>query len=328
MNQVRHRPLSIGPLRAFEAVARLLSFRAAAEELHLTQSAISRQIRSLEEELGATLFLRGTRHVELSADGLALQGAAVALIERLDATVRQIRQAKGRRVINVTTFASFASLWLIPRLEAFQREHPDLDIRVSAHDQIQDLDDTELDLALRYCEPQRVPPHAQRLFGEVLTPVVSPWLVQRAGTGQLPPLSSARDLAGHTLAEEDDQRPSGLYLSWRRWLREHGLPDLQPRRWMYLNFTYQQVQAALSGQAVALARLPLISESLQRGELVEPFGLEGRMGSPAVYWLLLSRQGRMRPEVEQFARWIVDQAMQTREAIGEPVRQADTARAD
>ena len=111
MNQpLRQRPLAIGPLRAFEAVARLLSFRAAAEELHLTQSAISRQIRALEEEVGATLFLRGTRHVELTADGAVLQGAAVAVLERLDGTVRQIRQSKGRRVVNVTTFASFASL--------------------------------------------------------------------------------------------------------------------------------------------------------------------------------------------------------------------------
>ena len=323
MNQLRHRPLAIGALRAFEAVARLLSFRAAAEELHLTQSAISRQIRGLEEELGATLFQRGTRHVELSADGAALQGAAVALIERLDATVRQIRQAKGRRVVNVTTFASFASLWLIPRLEAFQREHPDMDIRVSAHDQIVELEDSELDLALRYCAPGRMPSHAQRLFGEVLTPVVSPWMAHQAEAGQAPPLREPADLARYTLAEEDDQRPSGLYLSWRRWLRERGLPDLQPRRWMYLNFTYQQVQAAVAGQAVALARLPLVSESLGRGELVEPFGPLGRMDSPSVYWLLLSRQGRSRPEVVQFAEWIAAQAAATRLAIGEDQGLAD-----
>src|SRR6478752_6926738 len=104
--QQRQRPLAVGPLRAFEAVARLLSFRAAAEELHLTQSAISRQIRALEDEIGCSLFLQGT---------------AVDLLQRLDRAVRQIRQTRGRRVVNVTTFASFASLWLIPRLEAFQR---------------------------------------------------------------------------------------------------------------------------------------------------------------------------------------------------------------
>jgi LysR family transcriptional regulator, glycine cleavage system transcriptional activator len=320
MNQAqRQRPLAIGPLRAFEAVARLLSFRAAAEELHLTQSAISRQIRSLEEEIGCTLFLRGTRHVELTADGATLQSTAIAVLERLDGTVRQIRQTRGRRVVNVTTFASFASLWLIPRLEAFQRDHPDIDIRVSAHDGMVELDDSEVDIALRYAAPGQIDEReAQRLFGETLTPVVSPWLARQANQGDAPPLRSAADLAQYTLAEEDDQRPSAEYLSWRRWLREHGAPGLQPRRWMYLNFTYQQVQAALTGQAVALARLALVSEQLHRGDLIEPFGAEGRLGSPYAYWLMLSRQGRNRPEVQQFSDWVLAQAAQSRRDIAEP----------
>ncbi|WAC73566.1 LysR family transcriptional regulator [Roseateles sp. SL47] len=317
MNTPRQRPLGIGPLRAFEAVARRLSFSAAAEELFLTQSAVSRQIRALEDELGISLFHRGTRHVALTADGQLLQSTVAPLLDRLDGTVRQMRQARGRRVVNVTTFASFASLWLIPRLEAFQRDHPDMDIRVSAHDQLVDLEDSEIDLALRYCPPRGVPPTAQRMFGEMLTPVVSPWMAGQAAAGQVPPLNTAADLRLHTLAEEDDQRPSGLFLSWRRWLAERGHPDLQPRRWMYLNFTYQQVQAAVSGQAVALARLPLVAEALQRGELAEPFGAAGRMGAPTVYWLMLSRQGRARPEVVEFAQWILAQAAGTRRAIGE-----------
>jgi len=266
ITQQRQRPLSVGPLRAFEAVARRLSFRAAAEELHLTQSAIS----------------------------------------------RQIRQTRGRRVVNVTTFASFASLWLIPRLEAFQREHADIDIRVSAYDSVVELDDSEIDLALRYARPAGMPAESQRLFGETLTPVVSPWLAAQAT-----PLRTAADLAGHTLAEEDDQRPSAEYLSWRRWLREHGAPGLQPRRWMYLNFTYQQIQAALAGQAVALARVALVSEQLQRGDLVEPFGPAGRMASPFAYWLLLSSHSRARPEVQQFSDWVLSQAAQSRVDIGE-----------
>jgi LysR family transcriptional regulator, glycine cleavage system transcriptional activator len=315
--QPRQRPLSIGPLRAFEAVARLLSFRAAADELYLTQSAISRQIRSLEDEIGCTLFLRGTRHVELTSDGAALQGTAVALLARLDQTVRQIRQARGRRVVNVTTFASFASLWLIPRLEAFQREHEDIDIRVSAYDSIIELGDSEIDLALRYTMPANVPAGAQRLFGESLTPVISPWLARQAADGTAAPLRQASDLAQHTLAEQDDPRPSAEAHSWRRWLSEHGAPNLQPRRWMYMNFTYQQIQAALAGQAVALARLAMVSEQLQRGDLIEPFGLAGRMDSPFAYWLLHSSHGRSRPEVQQFSEWVLAQAAQSRIDIGE-----------
>jgi LysR family glycine cleavage system transcriptional activator len=317
MNQpIRHRPLSIGPLRAFEAVARTLSFRKAAEELSLTQSAISRQIRALEEEIGCTLFLRGTRHVELTADGAALQSTTITVMEKLDQTVRQIRRARGRRVVTVTTFPSFASLWLIPRLEAFQRDFPDIDIRVSASDVIVELDDSEIDLALRYTTPANASPHAVHLFGETLTPVACSSLMRMAAEGRGPALSMPADLAQYTLAEEDDMR-SGEVLSWRRWLRENGAAGLQPRRWMYLNFTYQQVQAAMSGQALALARVAMVSEQLQRGDLIEPFGMDARMSSPYSYWLLQAKHSSHRPEVQQFSEWILAQAAQTRIDIGE-----------
>ena len=310
-NPVRQRPLSIGPLRAFEAVARLLSFRAAAEELSLTQSAISRQIQALEEEIGCTLFLRGTRKVELSVDGAVLLPTAVAVLSRLDQTVRQIRRTRGRRVVNVSTFASFASLWLIPRMEAFQREHADIDIRVSAYDRKVDLEDGESDLALRYDDRPSVPADAEQLFEELLSPCVSPWYLQKPPA----PLKRPADLAGHAMAGEDDPRPSAEYLSWRRWLTTQGEPDLQPRRWLYMNFTYQQVQAALTGQGVALARLPLVHEHLERGELVEPFGKPGRLGSPFSYWLITGPNAARRPEVQQFADWVRAQAAITRQQV-------------
>ena len=312
MNQpVRQRPLSVGPLRAFEAVARLLSFRAAADELSLTQSAISRQIQSLEEEIGCVLFLRGTRRVELSSDGAQLLPTAVAVLSKLDQAVRQIRRSRGRRVVNVSTFASFASLWLIPRMEAFQREHEDIDIRVSAYDRKVDLEDGESDLALRYDDRPSVPADAEQLFAETLSPCVSPWYLKKPPA----PLKRPADLAGHALAEEDDPRPSAEYLSWRRWLTLQGEPDLQPRRWLYLNFTYQQVQAALTGQGVALARLPLVHEHLTRGELVEPFGKAGRLGSPFSYWMMLGPNAARRPEVQQFADWVREQAAITRDQL-------------
>lgn len=312
MNQpIRQRPLSVGPLRAFEAVARLLSFRAAADELSLTQSAISRQIQSLEEEIGCTLFLRGTRKVELSSDGAVLLPTAVAVLSRLDQTVRQIRRSRGRRVVNVSTFASFASLWLIPRMEAFQREHADIDIRVSAYDRKVDLDDGESDLALRYDDRPSVPADAELLFEETLSPCVSPWYLKNPPA----PLKRPSDLAGHALAEEDDSRPSAEFLGWRRWLTEHGEPDLQPRRWLYLNFTYQQVQAALTGQGVALARLPLVHEHVTRGELLELFGKAGRLGCPFSYWLITGPNAARRPEVQQFADWVREQAAITRDQL-------------
>jgi LysR family glycine cleavage system transcriptional activator len=317
VTEVRRRPLAVGPIRAFEAVARLLSFRGAAEELHLTQSAVSRQISSLEDELGAMLFLRGTRHVELTGDGATLLRAVIPMLDRLDATVRQIRVARGRKVVSLTTFASFSTLWLIPRLEAFQRTHEDLDIRISTSDRIVGLDELEpdLDLALRYCPPEMAPPRALRLFDEILTPVVGRWLWEQTKAGQAPPLRSAADLAGHVLAEEEDSTPASALLSWRHWLTQHGEPKLQPRRWVVFNFTHQQVQAALTGQAVALGRLALIATTLGRGELIEPFGAAGRSPSLNAYFLVPSASAQNRPEVAEFARWVLAQAEETRAAM-------------
>lgn len=323
MNNIRQRPLSVGPIRAFEAVARHLSFRAAAEELHLTQSAVSRQIQGLEDELGAQLFTRGTRHVELTSQGSSLLRAVAPALDRLDSTVRQIRQTQGRRVVGVTTFASFASLWLIPRLEAFQRAHPDIDIRVSASDHMVEPDAAEIDVALRYCQPSRVIPGSVRLFGEVLTPVVSPWLHERATSGNGPALQGPSDLAHHTLLEEFDNRSTVYHMSWRQWLHQHALDDLAPKRWLYFNYTFQQVQAALTGQGVALARLPLVAEYLRAGELIEPFaGICERLDSEHAYWLLCPPAARARSEVAQFCAWVEQQAALTREAVGEVVVQA------
>ncbi|HET7796072.1 MAG TPA: LysR family transcriptional regulator [Rhizobacter sp.] len=317
MSNRRHRPLPLEQLRAFDAVARHLSFSAAAEDLHLTQSAVSRQIKALEDELGASLFQRGTRRVALSADGHTLLLAVGASLERIDAAVRQIRQAKGRRSVSLSTFASFASLWLIPKLHSFQQQHPDIDIRISAGDALVDLESADFDLVLRYCHPDEAPPGALRLFGEVLTPVVSAATQAQAAAGQTPPLRQAADLAQYTLLEEDDTRPSSQYLTWHRWLQVQGHAGLQPRRWLFMNFTYQQIQGALAGQGVALARLALVSDAIERGELVEPFGLAGRMQSPYSYWLVPAPNARDRAELRAFCAWVRAQAAQSRTAIGE-----------
>lgn len=316
MNTRLRRPLSLTHLRAFEAVARTLSFGAAADELHVTQSAVSRQIKGLEGELGAQLFLRGTRHVQVAPDGQTLLRAVEPLLARLDSSVQQIRRARSRQRVSVTTFASFGSLWLLPRIEAFQRSFPAIDIRVSAHDALADLDDPELDLALRYCSPAQVPAGGVHLFDETLTPVVSRGLSEQIGRGDAPPLAGPGDLAGHTLLEEDDDRASTEYLSWRHWLASHGQGALQPQSWLYLNFTYQQVQAALAGHGVALGRVPLVFEALQRGELVEPFGAAGRVGSPFSYWMLVAPASRARPEVMQFCAWVEAEGAKTRAAVG------------
>ena len=321
----RTRPIGMGHLRAFDAVARHLNFRAAAEELSLTQSAVSRQIQALEDEVGTALFLRHTRAVELTSAGTLLLRAAGLSLERIDAAVRQIRQSAGRKSVAITTWASFASMWLIPRLEAFQREHPDIDIRIDATDAAVDLATADVDLALRYAVPQAMAPGAIRLFGEQLTPVASRWLLKEHRIAQLD------DLAQVTLIEAGDaHRTRHLeWLTWQRWL-DHFAPTgggtargktkakarLTPQRWLYFNYASQIVQAALTGQGVALARLPLVAESLANGDLIEPLP-QMRLDSPLVYWLVVAPRSVVRPEVKAFCDWLLREAERTRQAIGE-----------
>jgi LysR family glycine cleavage system transcriptional activator len=320
----RTRLISMHYLRAFDAVARHLNFRAASEEMALTQSAVSRQIQALEHEVGTSLFLRHTRSVELTNAGKLLHRSASTSLERVDSTVRQIRQSTGRKSVSITTWASFASMWLIPRLEAFQREHPDIDIRIDATDAAVDLSTADVDVALRCTASSSVPAGTIRMFGEQLTPVASPWLLKSQ------PIAKLADLAHCTLIEDSDThtaRRHGWY-GWERWLTTFDLTThkakshtasihhLQPKRWLYFNYTHQIAQAALTGQGVALARLPLVAESLVSGSLIEV--LPGmRLNSPLAYWLLIAPRSSARPEVRAFCDWLRQQASETRQAIGD-----------
>ncbi|MBC7719278.1 MAG: LysR family transcriptional regulator [Chitinophagaceae bacterium] len=309
---LRSRPIAAGQLRAFETVARHLNFRAASEEMALTQSAVSRQIQALEDDVGVSLFHRHTRAVELTNAGAVLLRAVTPSLERIDGAVRQIRHSTGRKSVALTTFASFASMWLIPRLEAFQREHADIDIRIDASDAPIDLDISDLDIALRYAPASHVPAHAIRLFGEQITAVISPWLLKSG-----PRLKKPDDLAQFTLIEAGDCDHTHLeWLSWQRWLVLHASPKLEAKRWLYFNYAYQMVQAALTGQGVVLARLPLIAESLALGDLVEPLP-KLRLDSPMAYWLVVGARSAARPEVVAFCEWVKAQATLTRQAIGD-----------
>ena len=310
---LRTRPVAAGHWRAFLAVARHLSFRAAAEELSLTQSAVSRQIQALEDEVGVPLFLRHTRAVELTSAGAQLQRAVAPALERIDAAVRMVRQTAGRKNVAIATWASFASTWIIPRMEAFQRDHPDIDLRIDASDVPVDLDTADIDLALRYSLPGARMAGAERLFGEQLAVVASPWLLKSTL-----PVRAPVDVARFTLIEAGDAHRSLHleWLSWRRWFDTQGCPQLQPQRWLSFNHAHQIVQAALSGQGLALARLPLVADALARGDLVEV--LPGhRLDSPLAYWLLVGPRSSQRPEVQAFCTWLRAEAAATRTALGE-----------
>ena len=306
MSYLRTRPLSVGYLRCFEVTARLLNFRAAADELSLSQSAVSRQIQSLEEELGMVLFLRHTRSVELTEAGTVLFRSVSGLLNQLDLTVQQIRHSVLRKSIAVTTFASFASMWLIPRLASFQNLHPEIDIRIDASDKPVDLSVSDIDIAIRYGPASRMPTGATRLFGDQLIAVASPRLLEQEGG-----IQSAHDLTRFTLIEASDPQSSHMdWLTWRHWFNAQGLNGVQPVRWLHFNYAYQMVQAALNGQGVVLARPPLIAQSLANGELVEVLP-GGRNDSPMSYWLLVNPSQVPSEQVKAFCEWVMAQAQET-----------------
>ena len=310
---IRTRPISVGHLRALEAVARHLNFRAAAEELALTQSAVSRQVQSLEDEVGVPLFLRHTRAVELTSAGSQLLSAVLPSLERIDNAVHLVRRSSGRKSVAINTWASFASMWLIPRMEAFQREYPDIDIRIDASDNMVDLETSDTDLVLRYTRPQTAPPNAVRLFGEQLTPVASPWLLKDAK-----PVRKVADLAQFALIEasETGRAQTVQWLTWRRWLEASKNTKLEPKRWLYFGYASQIAQAALTGQGVALARMPLVADSLASGDLIEV--LPGhRLDTPMAYYMVVGPRAALRPEIQAFCEWLLAQAQITRLAIGE-----------
>jgi LysR family glycine cleavage system transcriptional activator len=312
----RHRVLSVGPVRAFEAVSRTLNFRLAAEELHLTQSAVSRQIKTLEDEVGARILERDTRGVRITPAGVTLLQALGPWLGRVDVAVRQIRQSEGRKVVGIATFASFASLWLLPRLAHFQQLHA-LDVRVLSRDQIVPTETNgpgRLDAVIRYCRDGDQPDGALRLFDELLAPVASPLLLNRArreGTA----VRYARDLVHHTCIEDLDLLPSAEHRSWFNWLGAQGVANLQPRHWLYFNMAHQQIEAAMAAYGLAIGRLPLIADRLTKGELVEPFGEGARVGAPYAYWLIVPSTADRDANHDLLLDWIRDEAATTRKSV-------------
>lgn len=316
--KLRTRALSVGHLRAFEAVARHLNFRVASEELALTQSAVSRQIQALEDEVGVSLFLRHTRSVEITGAGVQLLRAVSSSLENIDGAVRQIRRTAGRKIVSISTWASFSTMWLIPRLEAFQRDHPDIDIRIEATDSAINLDTSDVDLVLRYAKPSAVPKNAMRLFGEQLAVVASPWLLKSNRA-----IKTGADLAHFTLieADHDPRFRHNEWLTWQRWLDEQKLPNLEPKRWLYFNYSHQIVQAALTGQGIALCRMPLIADHLASQDLIELLPTK-RLDTPLAYWLIVGPRSQSSPEVVAFCEWLIGQAAATRETVGEVIAAA------
>ncbi len=306
---------SLDFLRGFEAAGRRLSFTLAAEELFVTQSALSRQVKALEDALGVALFERRHRALTLTLAGAAFHRSVSSQLREIALAAESVRGYEREPGLTVSTTVSFASLWLIPRLASFRAAQPAVEVYVSADDRMVDLTRGDVDVAIRYLADAGAPPGAARLFGERLLPVASPALQRRAGA----PLRRPADLAHHVLIHLDD--PSGImpWLNWPAWLTSNGLPDLKPAGSMRFSLYDQVIQATLGGQGVALGRIPLISALLRDGRLVAPF--PKRYDSPRGYFVIVAPHAKERADVAEYVAWLRREAAAQTHADGPPATQ-------
>ena len=293
---------SLDLLKGFEAAARLLSFTKAGDELFLSQSAVSRQIQELEDQLGVRLFERRHRALELTEAGQALYAASAQVLATMRSVTDRLRATQSRRTLSVTTSQSFASLWLIPRLAGFTRTHADLDVRISADTRVLDLERDGLDLAIRHGPATLVGDGAVKLFGERVFPVCSPKLMQDPKR----PLREPADLRHHVLLQYDDPEGRHPWMHWKTWLEAERLADLRPAGSLTFSGYDQIIPAAVAGHGVAIGRSPLVRKMISSGELVAPFK---RTTDPARgYYAVLSKNSAGKPEVADFVNWLKEES--------------------
>ncbi|MGR2662042.1 LysR substrate-binding domain-containing protein [Chromobacterium haemolyticum] len=261
-------------LRCFEAAARHASFTRAAGELHVTQAAVSHQIRGLENSLGVSLFERRPRQVKLTPAGAKLASVLSHAFDRIDQAMRELhRQNETSLLLAVTP--SFSAKWLVPRLPRFWDMHPELALHLHHTVQLDALARGEADAAIVWStrRPEKV--WGQRLFGTRLTPVCSPVLTQSG-----PPLDRPAALSSYLLLHEDG------YDDWERWLAKACAQEVDAHRGPIIDDTNSLLLSAMGGRGVALGRTALIEEDLKLGRLLRPFELS--IEADGAYWLIAS----------------------------------------
>jgi len=283
-------------IRAFEAAARRLSFNRAAEELHVTPSAVSHQIRALEEQLGTKLFDRLTRRVILTPDGQALLPPIQSALDQIDAAIRHIGTKADDGSLTVQASPNFATEWLVPRLMGFQAEHPDIEVKLMTtrgHDGLR-VDFEQVDLAVWYGNGSWPEVKCERLLREELVPVCSPELLRSEQ-----PLTAPEDLREATLIHVLMRIGQ-----WRNWLEAAGVEGVDPERGPKFQNTPLALEAAMAGMGVAIANRAFVADHLRDGRLVIPFDRD--LPSESAYYLIYPKHGLQRPSARAFRQWVLD----------------------
>lgn len=281
-------------LRAFEAAAQFLSFKQAAAQLHRTPSAISHQIRGMEEELGTPLFHRDPQGLRLTDAGRDYFRAVHEALDALGEATARVRRGHGAGPITVSLFPSFAVRWLIPRLQAFRAAHPEVEIELVSSVRQVDFDGGDIDAAIRFGPGDWPGLRCDALMVEELFPVCAPSLA--AGP---PALHTPNDLAHATLLH-NGAHPG----EWREWLARAGADTTAAERGPVLDASNEVLAAAANGLGVALGRTPLVEGDIEAGRLVAP--LAERVRTPGRYWLVAPEATADRPAIEALRGWLLD----------------------
>jgi LysR family transcriptional regulator, glycine cleavage system transcriptional activator len=258
---VSHRLPPLTSLRAFEAAARRSSFKAAAEELFVTPTAISHQIRQLEAHLGLRVLERTPRTVRLTAEGSVLYEATASGFAEIARAIAQLRRRQDPAILTLTSTTAFLSHWMVPRLAELRRLLPDVDVRLHASDAIVELRSGGVDAAIRYGKGPFAGVTSIPLRDDVFGPVCSP------GLG----LSKLGDLRQAALIHIDGRQVPAPSPDWPRWCAEAGLRDMDTQAGMRFPDSTLAVQAAIAGHGVAIVSLVLVADALDAGLLVAPF---------------------------------------------------------
>jgi len=293
----------LNALRAFEAIARHLSFAKAAEEMHVTPAALSHQIRGLEQELGVSLFHRRTRAIELTEAGALLYPGVRNGFDNLRNAVRQLDVVRDDRILVISCTLGLAAKWLMPRLWRFMREHPTIDARVSATMDLADFASDGVDVAIRLMKDKDHPDlYVETLFADSMRPVCAPRLIEQG-------LHGPADLVRFPLIHYDVPTAMRAPPGWADWFAEAGISG-DAVRGLRVNMADHALDAAVAGAGVSLSLKLIASDDVHAGRLVAPFGPELPMKSG--YHFVCPKGQETRPKVKAFRDWVVREMADTK----------------
>jgi len=285
----------LNALRAFEAAARHLSFTRAAAELHVTQAAISHQVKALEEQLGRKLFRRLNRALLLTDDGQAYLPSVSRAFTLLNDATNDLLTKQSPGPLTVSALPSFTARWLVPRLGRFYKIWPDIDLRIDPSAQLTDFADGDVNVCIRYGRGKYPGLRADWLMTEDIFPVCSPALLDDPH-----PIREPRDLEHQVLLHDDGHG------DWRTWLLAAGVEMVNPMRGPIFTDSGMLIQAAMGGQGVALARGVLAADELAAGRLVRPFTLS--LPTEYAYYLVYPEASAEQPKIAAFRDWLLAEA--------------------